>query len=205
VTSAPDAGIAPIAEPHEREAAGVLARAFRDNPLHVAVLGPDPARRLRANERGMRDLLPVVRRAGLALEARAGERCAGALLATPPFAYPLPPPPLPSLLRAWLTQGPRVRSRWMRVFRHLDALHPRTPHWYVAALGVDPPLQRRGFGRALIAALCARAASDGVFAYLETDRPENVPFYEAAGFAVVGESRCLEVRLWHMRRDAPGA
>jgi hypothetical protein len=32
-----------------------------------------------------------------------------------------------------------------------------------------------------------------------------VPFYEAAGFSVVGESRCLDVRIWHMRRDAPEA
>ena len=204
MTGVPAAAIEPVEPSREGEVAGVLARAFRDNPLHVAVLGPDPARRLRSNERGMRDLLPVVRRGGLALEARTGDRCAGALLATPPFAYPLPAPPLRSLLRAWLTQGPRVRSRWLRVFRHLDALHPRTPHWYVAALGVDPPLQRRGFGRALIAALCARAAADGVFAYLETDRPENVPFYEAAGFAVVDESRCLDVHIWHMRREAPG-
>ena len=188
---------------HEREAAEILARAFRDNPLHVAVLGPDPARRLRANQRSMAELVPIARRAGLALEARIGARGAGALLATPPNGYPLPPPSLPFLLRAWLLQGPRVRSRWLRVFHHLDALHPRTPHWYVAALGVDPPLQRQGFGRALIRALCAQAAKDGVFAYLETDRPENAAFYESEGFSVVGESTCLGVRLWHMRRDAP--
>ena len=188
---------------HEREAADVLARAFRDNPLHVAVLGPDPARRMLANRRSMRELVPAVRRAGLALEVRRGERCAGALLAAPPHAYPLPPPPLPALLLAWLLQGPRVRGRWARVFHHLDALHPRTPHWYVAALGVDPALQRRGLGRALIRALCARADADGAFSYLETDRPENVAFYEGAGFSVVRESRCLGVRIWHMRRDTP--
>ena len=197
--------IAPLPVSRERDAADVLARAFRDNPLHIAVLGPDPGRRLRANRRSMAELVPVARRAGLALEARRGSLCVGALLAAPPNTYPLPPPPLLALLRAWILQGPRVRARWFRVFHHLDALHPRTPHWYVAALGVDPPQQRRGFGHALIAALCARAAADGVFAYLETDRPENVAFYEGAGFSVVGESRCLGVRLWHMRRDAPAA
>jgi GNAT superfamily N-acetyltransferase len=194
--------IAEVPEAHEREAAEILARAFRDNPLHVAVLGPDPARRLRANQRSMAELLPIARRAGMAIEARRGAHGAGVLLAAPPHGYPLPPPPLPALLRAWLLQGPRVRSRWLRVFHHLDALHPRTPHWYVAALGVDPPLQRQGAGRALIRALCARASADGVFAYLETDRPENAVFYESEGFAVVEESTCLGVRLWHMRRDA---
>lgn len=196
--------IAEVSEAYDREAAEILARAFRDNPLHVAVLGQDPARRLRANRRSMAELLPIARRAGMAIEARQGTRGAGVLLAAPPHGYPLPAPPLPALLRAWLLQGPRVRSRWLRVFHHLDALHPRTPHWYVAALGVDPPLQRQGFGRALIRALCARASADGVFAYLETDRVENAVFYESEGFAVVGESTCLGVRLWHMRRDAPG-
>ena len=199
----PQVRIADVPEAHAREVAGILARAFRDNPLHVAVLGPDPAKRLRANERSMRELVPIARRAGIAIEARDGARGAGVLLAAPPHGYPFPPPPLPSLLRAWLSQGPRVRSRWLRIFRHLDVRHPRTPHWYVAALGVDPPLQRRGFGRALIAALCARAAADGVFAYLETDKAENAAFYESEGFAVVEESTCLGVRLWHMRRDAP--
>lgn len=198
-----EADVAPLGAARDGEAAGALARAFRDNPLHVAVLGPDPARRLNANLRSMAELVPVARRAGLALEARSGERCAGVLLAAPPHAYPFPPPPFGALLRAWLAQGPRVRSRWSRVFHHLDALHPRTPHWYVAALGVDPPLQRRGFGRALIAALCARALQDGVSCYLETDRPENVPFYQGAGFELVDESVCLGVRLWHMQRAAP--
>jgi hypothetical protein len=193
-------GVSVLTEAHAREAAGILARAFRDNPLHVAVLGDDPARRLRANQRSMDELVPIARRAGLAIEARSGARGAGALLAAPPYGYPLPAPPLPALLRAWLVQGPRVRARWLRVFHHLDALHPRTPHWYVAALGVDPPLQRQGHGRTLIRALCALAAADGVFAYLETDRPENAAFYESEGFAVVGESTCLGVRLWHMKR-----
>jgi len=195
--------IAPIAAAGERDAGAVLARAFRDNPLHVAVLGHDPARRLRANLRSMAELLPVARRAGLALELCVASGCAGVLLAAPPHGYPFPPPPLGALLRAWWSQGPRVRSRWSRVFHHLDALHPRMPHWYVAALGVDPPQQRRGIGRALLEALVARAEADGVFCYLETDRPENVAFYQGSGFAVVAESRCLDVRLWHMQRAAP--
>jgi GNAT superfamily N-acetyltransferase len=195
--------VAPLGAAGEAAAAGALARAFRDNPLHVAVLGPDPERRLRANLRSMTELVPLARRVGLALEARVADACAGVLLAAPPHGYPFPPPPLATVLRSWLCQGPRVRSRWARVFHHLDERHPRIPHWYVAALGVDPPQQGRGLGRALIAALCARADADGVACYLETDRPENVPFYEAAGFETCAESECLRVRLWHMQRAAP--
>ena len=195
----PIGALAPAAR---NEAAEVLARAFRDNPLNVAVLGPDPERRLRANRAAMRELLPLAMRHGTALVAPAQGRCGGVLLGAPPYTYPFPPPSFAALLLSWLQQGVRVRSRWGRVFHHLDERHPREPHWYVAALGVDPSAQRRGLGQALIRALTARADADGVFAYLETDRPENVPFYERAGFGLVGESACLGVRLWHMRRDA---
>ena len=192
----------PLAARQQEEAAAVLARAFRDNPLNVTVLGPDPARRLRANHAAMTELVPIARRVGLVLGAPAQGTCAGVLLAAPPLTYPFPPPGLGAWLRGWFIQGPRARRRWSEVFHHLDALHPDTPHWYVAALGVDPPRQRAGLGRALLAALCARADADGVFCYLETDRPENVTFYQSAGFAVAGESRCLGVRIWHMRRSA---
>jgi ribosomal protein S18 acetylase RimI-like enzyme len=200
--AAPIEALAPEAS---RDAAEVLARAFRDNPLNVAVLGPDPERRLHANRVAMAELVPLALRHGAALAASASGACAGVLLAAPPFRYPFPPPSLPALVRSLLRQRPRVRARWNQVFHHLDARHPRGPHWYVAALGVDPPAQRQGSGHALIRALCARADADGVFAYLETDRPENVAFYERAGFAVVDESACLGVRLWHMRRAGPSA
>jgi ribosomal protein S18 acetylase RimI-like enzyme len=196
------AEVAPLGRGDEAPAAQVLARAFRDNPLHVAVLGPDPARRLRANLRSMAELVPLACRSGLALAAHADAGCAGVLLAAPPYGYPFPPPPLLRLLRNWLLAGPRVRSRWSRVFHHLDALHPREPHWYVAALGVDPPRQQRGLGRALLAELCARADADGVDCCLETDRAENVAFYAGAGFETRAESCCLGVRLWHLRRAA---
>jgi ribosomal protein S18 acetylase RimI-like enzyme len=190
----------PLAPHHERDAAAVLARAFRDNPLNVAVLGDDPTRRLRANLAAMTELVPIARRVGLVLAATPQQRCAGVLLAAPPLGYPFPPPGLGAWLRGWITQGPRVRRRWSEVFHHLDALHPQEPHWYIAALGVDPPQQRNGLGRALLLALCALADADGVFSYLETDRLENVAFYASAGFVATQESQCLGVRIWHMQR-----
>ena len=39
-------------------------------------------------------------------------------------------------------------------------------------------------------------------AYLETDRPENVAFYERAGFVAVGETRIFSVPVWRMQRPA---
>jgi hypothetical protein len=55
----------------EREpAVQLLARAFRDNPLNVAVIGGgDPARRLRVNAHGLRSLLPTAHAHGCVRDA----------------------------------------------------------------------------------------------------------------------------------------
>lgn len=195
--------IGPLAAGEDAAAVALLAHAFRDNPLNRAVIGsPDPERRLRCNAHGMRALLPAARAAGTLLAVRASGALAGVLVAAPPFAYPLPAPPPRERLRCLLGQGARVASRWARVFRALDALHPREPHWYLGLLGVDPPVQRRGLGSALLAAWLAQADRDGLPAYLETDRHENVRFYARAGFDVAGEARVRGVRIWRMWRPA---
>jgi ribosomal protein S18 acetylase RimI-like enzyme len=187
-------------EPREvGDAARALAEAFRDNPLNVAVIGGDPQRRLRCNLAGMRQLLPVARRHGLVLRAGSGPP-AGVLIATPPGAYPLPAPRLGARLRALAIQGLAVQLRWGRVFEHLDRIHPREPHWYLATLGVAPDARARGIGSALLHALLDRADREAAACYLETDRSENVAFYAPAGFAVDRESRVLGVRIWHLRR-----
>ena len=134
-------------------------------------------------------------------------RLRGAVVATPPLGYPVPPAPLASRLRCLLGQGPGVTRRWAAVFRHLDALHPREPHWYLATLGVDPDDQGQGIGSALASAFLEWADRDAQPAYLETDRAENVSFYERRGFGVEDELVVLGAPIWRMLRPAasPGA
>jgi ribosomal protein S18 acetylase RimI-like enzyme len=187
----------------EREAAGlVLARAFRDNPLNVAVIGRDPARRLRANLHGIRALLPVAQAHGLVL--RAGGRGAprAVLVATGPFAWPLPPPPLGVALRRALGQGLRVARRWGLVFAALARVHPREPHCYLATLGVDPEAQSRGVGGALLARWLAGVDADALPAWLETDRERSVGFYRRHGFEVRLQTSALGKPIWCMWRPA---
>jgi GNAT superfamily N-acetyltransferase len=185
----------------EREpAVKVLARAFRDNPLNVAVIGEDPERRLRANEHGLRSLLPVAYAHGGVRVLRAGGELAAVLIAVAPGDHPLPPAALPARLRCLFGQGLRVARRWAEVFEKLAPLHPAAPHWYLGTLGVEPGLQGRGIGRALLADWLAEVDRQPSCAYLETDRPENVVFYERAGFVSLGETRIFSVPVWRMQR-----
>jgi ribosomal protein S18 acetylase RimI-like enzyme len=188
----------------DREAvAEVLARAFRDNALNRAVIGARAARRLRANRIGMRTHLPPAERTGRLFVAReASGAVAGALVAAPPFGWPFPPARPWPRLRCALVQGLRVTTRWARVAEALHREHLPGPHWYLATLGVAPAHQRRGLGGALVAGFLDAVDEDAAPAYLETDAPGNVRFYERAGFRVQREIRILGVPVWLMERPA---
>jgi len=178
----------------------VLARAFRDSPLNVAVIGPDPERRLRANHCGARALLPVALEHGVVLGARGDGDLRGVLVATRPYGWPLPPPALLANLRRVLCQGLRVAQRWGRVFEALARVHLPDPHWYLATLGVEPGFQGGGRGSALLGRWLEAVAGDALPAWLETDREANLGFYRRAGFEVALEVRVLDTRVWCMRR-----
>jgi ribosomal protein S18 acetylase RimI-like enzyme len=182
----------------------LLARAFRDNPLNRAVVRRGAAARLRANLHGMRAHLPPAEARGTLLCAHAGPggALAGVLVAAEPGAWPFPPPPLAARLRCTLGQGPAVARRWALVAAALRDARPGGSRFYLATLGVEPSLWGRGGGRALLAAWLAEVDARGGRAYLETDAPRNLGFYERAGFRVEREMRILDVPVWAMDRPA---
>src|SRR5262249_61319220 len=93
-----------------------------------------------------------------------------------------------------------------RATRSVLDRHPRTPHYYLFLLGVDPAAQGRGIGRALVAPILERCDRDGVAAYLETSAERNLALYRSLGFDVTGE---IDLRrgpkVWLMLRAARGA
>jgi GNAT superfamily N-acetyltransferase len=62
----------------------------------------------------------------------------------------------------------------------------RGPHWYLAFIGVDPVRQGHGVGAALLRSRLRRCDQEGLPAYLESSKPENVPLYQHFGFHVTG-------------------
>jgi ribosomal protein S18 acetylase RimI-like enzyme len=76
--------------------------------------------------------------------------------------------------------GARYEAMWEWIASKL----PDEPHWYLDHIAVDAGSRGSGLGSALIQHGLAMADRDGVPAFLETARTENVGYYERRGFRV---------------------
>ena len=85
------------------------------------------------------------------------------------------------------TAAEPVRNDSARVFEEMESYHPNEPHWYLPFIGVDPFLQGKGFGSALLKHALIACDRDNELAYLESSNLRNVPLYERHGFEVLGE------------------
>ena len=96
-----------------------------------------------------------------------------------------------------------------RAITNLNAMerkHPREPaHWYLAILGTDPRHQGSGIGSALIRAITDRCDEQGLPAYLESSKEQNVPYYARHGFEVREEiAPGGGPSMWLMWREPKG-
>jgi GNAT superfamily N-acetyltransferase len=110
---------------------------------------------------------------------------------------------LPAILRVGRADTPRL----LKLLTFQEKKHPRQPpHWYLAAIGVAPAWQGRGFGGALMRPVLERCDADGVPAYLEASSPRNRALYERNGFNLLEECRYADdgPPLWRMWREPKG-
>lgn len=91
-------------------------------------------------------------------------------------------------------------AAWADVTASVPDHRPRTPHWYLAVLGVEPACQGRGLGAALLSAIGDLVARDPAPLALECDRPESLSFYQAHGFEIRAEERVLGLPVWGLGR-----
>lgn len=163
----------------------VLVEAFFDDPV-AAWVCPDERLRRRMLRRFYSAYLAAMQRhewswAPLGLD--------GAALWAPPGRWRISLLDMLSVARAMLGRKllprlPLVGSGLLKV----DRSHPDAPdHFFLAMLGVAPSSQGRGLGSALLAPTLALCDREGVPAYLESSKWENVAFYARHGFRQTGE------------------
>ena len=80
-----------------------------------------------------------------------------------------------------------ARAELLLVYAAVDHAYPREPHWYLPLMGVDPLHFGKGIGAALMTHGLAICDREGSLAYLESNKPGNVPFYERFGFVSNGK------------------
>lgn len=185
-------------------AVDVLTEAFRDNPAtHCILHGYDAAQREKIIRRAFAGFVRAYRRYCIAEVVRQEGRLIAVSLMAPPGLYPLSPMAELLVASGCVASGPRVAYRYAVMSAQLERRHPRDPHWYLFFLGVLPELQGRGIGSAVLKHLSAKAQTDRVPCYLETDKESSVRLYQRHGYEIV-ESKVhaefQDLRMWYMRR-----
>jgi ribosomal protein S18 acetylase RimI-like enzyme len=194
------------------EAAAVLGRAFVDDPLISAIIGDVSDTVARAERMALffgvmlagqrHSGQPVV---GVLHEGRIGGAAIIEQLARPSSSAATVLEGLslmPGLIRAAGVGG------LFRAISTLDTLlrsRPAEPHIYLNVLGVEPDLQGRHLGVAILDYLRAQVAlrPDLAGVYLETATDADVAYYSHVGYHVIGEIRPLGVRMWRMLQPRP--
>ena len=190
------------AEPTEIEAVvGVISRGMRDNPTHVAALGEDLERREKRVRRIFSRVLPVMGHS-LILARHPDGTILGVLGMAAPGRCQANGKQKMKLSLGLLPLGPLALSRSLRWVGTWEKSDPKERHWHLGPVAVDAHLQGMGIGTNLMRVFCAQMDAAGEVAYLETDKPENVRFYERFGFEVVGEEEVIGVPNWYMARPA---
>ena len=178
--------------------AEVLGKAFATNPNILAIYRDKPAAALRMQIafKARLDYLP-----GQVFVAELDGRVVGAMRVVEwPACQAQSMKMMLSMLRAAGGLGPFMRAMKLRsTWKKHD---PKRPHWHLDPLGVTPELQGKGIGKHMLEFYCDILDREKMEAYHETDRPENVPFYQRFGFKVVGEETINGAKNWYMWRPA---
>jgi GNAT superfamily N-acetyltransferase len=180
-------------------AISLLSEAFVTNPLHVAAFGPQRIDQNRLFFRiGLRHMF-----AGQAFVARVNGQVLGYVhFNASPHCLPAPeeiPTAAATVLRPLGAAIPNVIN-WFARWCHLD---PDEPHVHLGPIGVAPGLQGRGVGTALMNRYIEHLKQEQSAGYLETDRPENVEFYQKFGFVVQHQEQLIGAPTWYMWRRPP--
>ena len=166
-----------------------LARAFHDDPL-FGFFVPNLLKQMKSligfMTSGVKDARPF----GDVWVAHNDGKVAGAAVWLPPGGYPRGVRrDLMTYVRTLPTfvHSGRRMPRAVGLLGAVDKAHHelKGPHYYLAILGTDPEFQRTGAGSAVLAPVLERCDTQGLPAYLETQKEANVAYYARHRFELV--------------------
>jgi GNAT superfamily N-acetyltransferase len=177
----------PVRKDDVRDLSRTLARAFYDDPVMIWLL-PDEKRRTGQLDRLFATMTRHHHLArGGAEVASDGPGVGAAALWDPPNQWQETRggqlAMTPTFVRVFGLRSMRGRA----VQELMKRAHPEEPHWYLAVIGSDPTVRGQGFGQVLMRSRLERVDAEHAPAYLESTKPENVPYYERFDFSVTRE------------------
>lgn len=176
----------------------MLAEAFRDDELSRWIYR-DHRARMRWVKADFRLRLDQHGRDGLSFTT--GDCAGGAIWAAPGHWRGHPTGQARALAAMWRVA--RNHQRIHAVQEQLDHRHPKTPHLYLALLGVIGSRRSQGLGAALLEPTLGQADRDGVPAYVEAGSDRAAGFYERHGFRPSGEVRVPGAPVVHLMWREP--
>jgi hypothetical protein len=182
--------------------AHLLGRGMSDNPNVIQAFGSDPEHRKRALARMFRAILRRAHAKGNILGAfRKGEMIGLYTMTQPGYCQLDVREQLRMVPAILLGNSLTAPLRVLNLVREWSRRDPREPHWHFGPFAVDSHLQGRGIGSAILGTFCDRMDGKKALAYLETDKLENVRFYEKFGFVTTSEAVVLGTPNWFMQRQ----
>jgi GNAT superfamily N-acetyltransferase len=162
--------------------AAVLADAFDDDPLMRYVV-PAKGYRERLTSLFIIELRLMAKLDATWVECDDAGPTGVAIWAPPGRWKQRPVDQIRTLPRALCVFG-RGIGRSLSLLGAIEKVHPRTPaHWYLGTIGTATAHRGRGVGGRLLRTILDRCDAEQLPAYLESSKPENVPYYERFGFS----------------------
>jgi len=176
----------------------LLADAFVTNALHRSAFGDDRLDQNRTFFRiGLRHMF--IGQSFVAAEEGGGV-CGYVHFNSWPNCLP-DPEELPRAVATQLQPLGEAIPQVIRWFGRWCRLDPAEPHVHLGPIGVAPEKQRQGVGTALMRCYIDHLERTKAAGYLETDRSENVEFYEKFGFVVQRHEQLIGAPVWYMWRS----
>jgi ribosomal protein S18 acetylase RimI-like enzyme len=186
---------------HESQFAGMLSRAFYDDPFYNYIM-PNRNKRLMQLEWWFKILIRYTLKYGDIYYTEGNEGVALWLGPEKPITDDIKIFSMGMILYPFKI-GPSNFIRALKVSGQWDKEHKKMPkkHYYLMVIGVEPDFQHQGIGSRLMQAGLKKADDEKLECFLETVTPEDVGFYKKFKFEVaVNRGFAANEQFWLMKR-----